>query len=104
MIKRLFDISFSMIGLIFLFPVFLITATLVFINFGSPIFFKQVRPGYQGQPFTIFKFRTMANFLDHTGNLLPDHLRLTKFGHALRSTSLDELPALLNVLLGNLKR
>ena len=96
--KRLFDIGISTVTILLLSPIMLINAILIFINFGHPILFKQVRPGKHGKPFTILKFRTMRNELDQSGQALPDAQRLTTFGKLLRSTSLDELPALWNVL------
>lgn len=100
MIKRAFDISLSLIGLIFLSPLLLIIALLVLVNLGRPIFFTQTRPGLNGKPFKMLKFRTMRNPI--AGVPLPDHQRLTKFGRLLRSTSLDELPELWNVLKGDM--
>lgn len=73
-------------------------ALLVRIRYGAPVFFRQVRPGLNGKPFAMYKFRTMTNERDGDGNLLPDDQRLTSFGRFLRSTSLDELPELINVL------
>jgi lipopolysaccharide/colanic/teichoic acid biosynthesis glycosyltransferase len=102
MIKRVFDILISIIGLTFLFPIIAITAFLVFLNFGLPILFKQKRPGYKGVPFVMYKFRSMTSGLDKNSNLLPDIQRVTKFGSILRSFSLDELPALWNVLTGDM--
>jgi lipopolysaccharide/colanic/teichoic acid biosynthesis glycosyltransferase len=100
--KRLFDVLASGLGLIVLSPVFLLIATLVWMQLGRPLFFTQVRPGYKEKPFKIFKFRTMLiqNTLD--GNPLHDEERLTKFGRFLRSSSLDELPELWNVFLGEM--
>ena len=100
--KRLFDIVAALIGLIILSPVILLTAILVRIFFGTPILFRQQRPGYKGCPFLICKFRTMTNRLSADGNLLPDSKRLTPFGHFLRSLSLDELPELFNILRGEM--
>jgi len=102
MIKRVFDILISIIGLTFLFPIIAITAFFVFLNFGLPILFKQKRPGYKGVPFVMYKFRSMTSDLDKNSNLLPDIQRVTKFGSILRSFSLDELPALWNVLTGDM--
>lgn len=101
-IKRVFDIVFSLFALILLSPVLLILAVLIKLNLGSPILFKQQRPGLHGKVFTIYKFRTMTDEKDETGELLDDHLRLTKFGRFLRSTSMDELPELLNILKGDM--
>ena len=83
-------------------PIILITAALVFVSFGNPIIFSQTRPGYLGRPFKIYKFRTMNNCMDLDGQLLPDHERLTGLGKILRACSLDELPGLWNVLLGQM--
>lgn len=100
--KRLFDIICSLLALIVLSPVLLITALLVRIKLGSPVIFKQKRPGLNEKIFTLYKFRTMTTQKDDQGNLLPDEIRLTKFGKMLRSTSLDELPELWNILKGNM--
>ena len=88
--------------MIVLSPIIAIVSLLVAINLGTPILFKQLRPGYKGKPFYIYKFRTMREAFDTKGNLLPDHQRLTTFGRFLRSSSLDELPELWNVLKGNM--
>ena len=101
-IKRPMDFILSLIAIIFLSPVFLITAILVKIKLGGPILFKQERPGLNNKIFTMYKFRTMTDEKDRHGNLLPDHLRLTRFGKILRSTSLDELPELFNILKGDM--
>ena len=100
--KRLFDLIAALIGLSILSPIILLTAILVRIFLGSPILFRQQRPGYKGHPFFIYKFRTMTNRLDPDGNLLPDSERLIPFGHFLRSLSLDELPELFNILRGEM--
>ncbi len=100
--KRLFDILAALIGLIILSPVILLTAILVRIFLGTPILFRQQRPGYMGHPFFIYKFRTMMNRLSPNGNLPPDSERLTPFGRFLRSLSLDELPELYNILRGEM--
>lgn len=102
MVKRLFDIIISTLLLVILSPVILILAILVRFTLGSPVLFKQVRPGLHGRPFTMYKFRTMTDARDEHGNLLPDERRLTKLGWFLRSTSLDELPELFNVLKGDM--
>ena len=102
MIKRIFDITLTLIGALFLFPVFLLTALMVKIKLGAPLFFKQVRPGLNGNLFNMYKFRSMTNECDKDGNLLIDEVRLTKFSKFLRSTSLDELPGLWNVLKGDM--
>ena len=101
-LKRLIDIILSSIGLFFCFPLFLYLYIQINKNLGSPIVFKQIRPGLDGKPFTMFKFRTMRDAIDASGNLLPDAERLTPFGQKLRSTSLDELPELWNVLKGDM--
>jgi len=101
-IKRIFDITLTLIGALFLFPVFLLTALMVKIKLGAPLFFKQVRPGLNGNLFNMYKLRSMTNECDKDGNLLIDEVRLTKFGKFLRSTSLDELPGLWNVLKGDM--
>ena len=90
--KRLFDIIASASGLIILSPVFLILAYLIRKNLGSPVFFIQERPGKDGKPFKMIKFRSMRDAIDKDGNPLPDSERLTDFGKKLRATSLDELP------------
>ena len=102
MIKRLVDVIFLLLGALFLFPVFSLTALMVKIKLGAPLFFKQVRPGLNGNLFNMYKFRSMTNECDKDGNLLIDEARLTKFGKFLRSTSLDELPGLWNVLKGDM--
>lgn len=100
--KRLFDVVLAFIGLILLSPVLLIVSLLVRVKLGGPVFFTQVRPGLNGKPFKMIKFRTMKNSVDKSGNLLPDTERMTDFGRLLRSTSLDELPELWNVLKGDM--
>ena len=97
-VKRILDILISLVGLIILSPVFLIVAILVKIKLGSPIFFKQERPGKDEKIFKLYKFRSMSDKKDENGKLLPDKERLTKFGKILRSTSLDELPELFNLI------
>lgn len=100
--KRLFDIVLSMLGLILLSPVFCIVAWQVHKRLGSPVLFQQTRPGLHGKHFRMFKFRTMRDAFDINGVALPDSERLTGFGEFLRSTSLDELPGLWNVLKGEM--
>ena len=100
--KRLFDIIASASGLIFLSPVFLILAYLIRKNLGTPVFFTQDRPGKDGKPFKMIKFRSMRDAVDKDGNPLPDSERLTPFGKKLRAASLDELPELWNVLKGDM--
>lgn len=102
MIKRLIDITASGAALVALSPVLAVTAYKVKKNLGSPVLFKQTRPGLDGKPFEMIKFRTMKDATDKQGNLLPDSERLTPFGQKLRSTSLDELPELWNVLKGDM--
>lgn len=100
--KRVFDIAVSMIGIILLIPVYAVLAFLVYYKLGLPILFTQKRPGLDGKPFTMYKFRSMTNEKDDRGNLLDNEARLTPFGKKLRSTSLDELPELINVLKGDM--
>lgn len=100
MLKKLFDFTASLIGLILISPLFLLLMFLVRLKMGSPVFFTQVRPGKDGEPFKMIKFRSMTNEKDQNGDLLPNDKRLTSFGKFLRSTSLDELPELINVLKG----
>ena len=101
-IKRSLDFVCALGGIIVLSPVLLITAGLVKLKLGSPVIFKQERPGLYGKPFLLYKFRTMTDQKDEEGNLLSDDIRLTKFGKWLRSTSLDELPELFNILKGDM--
>jgi len=98
MLKRIFDIICSLVGLILLSPIIIILAILLRIYLGTPVIFQQIRPGLKGKPFTLFKFRTMSNNTDEEGKLFPDANRISRIGHLLRSTSLDELPTLWNVL------
>ena len=100
--KRLFDLTFALIALVILSPIILVTAILVRIFLGTPVLFKQQRPGYKGRPFFIYKFRSMTNRLSPDGSLLPDAERLTRFGRLLRSLSLDELPELFNIVRGEM--
>jgi lipopolysaccharide/colanic/teichoic acid biosynthesis glycosyltransferase len=100
--KRVLDIFASGLGLLVLSPLFIMIGILVWIKLGRPIFFTQIRPGSNAKPFTMVKFRTMKYIIDSNGKLLPDELRLTKLGKFLRSTSLDELPELWNVLKGDM--
>ncbi len=100
--KRLFDILASLCALFVFWPVALIIALQVHRKLGSPVIFKQIRPGKDGKPFEMFKFRTMRDAVDADGNPLPDAERMTSFGSFLRSSSLDELPGLWNVLKGDM--
>lgn len=101
-VKRAFDLCSSLALFIVISPFFLILALLVRINLGSPIFFRQTRAGKDMKNFSIMKFRTMTNAKDEDGNLLPDEERFTKFGRWLRSSSLDELPELFNIINGDM--
>ena len=101
-IKRVFDLFLVLLSLPLILPIYLLLMLLVLAKFSFPILFKQSRPGLQGKIFKIYKFRSMTSELDKEGILLPDKLRLTKFGKLLRSTSLDELPSLWNVLKGDM--
>lgn len=101
-IKRLLDIILSLSGIIVLSPVMLVTAFLVRVKLGSPVVFRQKRPGKDEKIFEMYKFRSMSDAMDAEGNLLPDEVRLTKFGKKLRATSLDELPELFNILKGDM--
>ncbi|WP_308216593.1 sugar transferase [Pseudalkalibacillus decolorationis] len=101
-IKRPMDFILALIAIIAFCPVLLIVAILIKVKLGSPVLFKQNRPGLNEKIFTIYKFRTMTDEKDHTGELLPDSVRLTSFGKFLRSTTLDELPELFNILKGDM--
>ena len=100
--KRSFDILLSLLVLIILSPIMLIVAILIRVNLGGPVLFSQNRPGLNGKVFKMTKFRTMSDKKDESGQLLPDDQRLTKFGLFLRSSSLDELPGIINVLKGDM--
>ncbi len=102
MLKRFFDLIVSAFALLVLSPVIAIVAWQISRKLGSPVLFRQVRPGLNGKPFTMVKFRTMRDAVDKNGNPLPDSERMTPFGNFLRSTSLDELPELWNVLKGDM--
>lgn len=102
MFKRFFDGILAALALLMLVPVMLVTALLVRRYLGSPVLFSQTRPGFKGKPFQVYKFRTMTDARDSDGNLLSDDVRLTPFGLFLRSSSLDELPQLFNVLKGDI--
>jgi len=101
-IKRPMDFMLSLIAIIVLSPILLVVAILVRTKLGSPVLFKQKRPGLNEEIFMMYKFRTMTDEKDDKGKLLPDSVRLTKFGRLLRSTSLDELPELINILKGDM--
>ncbi|WP_106427135.1 sugar transferase [Vibrio lentus] len=102
MIKRTLDVVFSLIALVIFLPILIIVAIKVAKNLGQPVLFKQLRPGLNGKPFNMLKFRSMKDAADKDGNPLPDEERLTAFGLKLRSTSLDELPGLISVLKGDM--
>ncbi|ANE46250.1 hypothetical protein SY83_08160 [Paenibacillus swuensis] len=102
MIKRGLDVVFAAVGLLVLWPLLLISAILIRRHMGSPILFRQVRPGLHGKGFTMYKFRTMRDELDGDGMPLSDYLRLTHLGKVLRRTSIDELPQLVNILKGDM--
>lgn len=101
-VKRLLDFILSLIASIILSPVMLVVAVLVRVKLGSPVLFKQQRPGKNEKIFNMYKFRTMTDERNENGELLPDEVRLTKFGKTLRSTSLDELPELFNIVKGDM--
>lgn len=100
--KRVIDIIVSGIGMIILFPLMIVIALLVRIKLGSPVVYKQLRPGYKERIFCLYKFRTMSNEKDELGNLLPDEKRIGEFGTFLRKCSLDELPQLWNIFKGDM--
>ncbi|PMQ01792.1 MAG: UDP-galactose phosphate transferase [Dictyoglomus sp. NZ13-RE01] len=101
-LKRVIDIIGALAGLIISAPLMFFVSFIIYLTMGRPIFFKQVRPGLNGKPFVIYKFRTMLDLRDENGNLLPDEKRLTTIGKFLRSTTLDELPEFWNVLKGDM--
>jgi len=101
-IKRLFDLTIAVPSVIVLSPVLALIGILVRMKIGSPVVFRQVRPGLYGRPFVIYKFRTMTDKWDEAGNLLPDGERLARLGRFLRKTSMDELPELFNVIKGDM--
>lgn len=101
-IKRLLDILISLCGIIILSPIYVMVWILVRVKLGSPVLFTQERPGKNGKIFKLYKFRSMTSERDETGELLPDEVRLTKFGRILRATSLDELPELFTILKGDM--
>ena len=100
--KRFADLFLAVIILLLLLPVFIVLSILVKTKLGSPILFTQIRPGINGKPFKLLKFRSMTDSVDDNGLLLPDEKRLTSFGKALRASSLDELPSLVNVIKGDM--
>ena len=101
-IKRLMDVVCALLAITVFSPIYILVAVLVRVKLGSPIIFKQARPGLNEKIFTLYKFRTMTDKKDENGNLLPDDVRLTKFGRLLRKTSLDELPEAFNILKGDM--
>ena len=100
--KRLLDVIAASVALIVLSPLLLVLALLVLAEFGPPVIFQQLRPGYKGRPFSIYKFRTMTEDRDSRGRPLSDSVRLTRLGRLMRSLSLDELPELFNILRGDM--
>jgi lipopolysaccharide/colanic/teichoic acid biosynthesis glycosyltransferase len=102
MIKLLFDYCLGWVGLILLSPLLLAISWFVAVNMGRPVFYIQRRPGIDGRPFRLYKFRTMTNERDHHGRLMPDAQRMTRFGSILRQTSMDELPELFNICNGDM--
>jgi sugar transferase EpsL len=100
--KRIFDLAITLPGMLIILPLMVIISVFVFLFLGTPVFFLQKRPGYKGRPFTTYKFRTMTNRKGPDGKFLPDAQRLTGFGRFLRSTSLDDLPQLWNVVHGDM--
>jgi len=102
MIKRTMDLAIALVALMFLFPVMMAVACLVRLKFGTPVLFYQQRPGLNGKPFKMIKFRTMTDAVDARGVPLPDECRMTPLGSLLRVTSLDELPELFNVIKGDM--
>lgn len=101
-VKRIFDLAIALVAFLFLSPLLLVIFALVRLFLGSPVLFTQKRPGLHGIPFTMYKFRTMTDARNGSGELQPDHLRLTALGRFLRASSLDELPELVNVLKGEM--
>ena len=100
--KRFLDLSVSLILIFCLMPVIFIISCLILITMGPPVFFSQLRPGFKNKPFKLYKFRSMKDIYDDKGKLLPDQQRLTLLGKILRSTSLDELPEIINVIKGDM--
>ena len=101
-LKRQMDFILSLLAIIVLSPLLMVVAILVRLKLGSPVLFKQIRPGLNEKIFTMYKFRSMTDAIDENGELLPDSVRLTKFGRLLRTTSVDELPELFNILKGDM--
>ena len=99
---RIIELFVTIAGLLLIWPLLFLLALFVWLKLGSPVLFRQIRPGYHGKPFMMYKFRTMTDTRDAEGNLLPDVDRLPPFGRFLRSSSLDELPELINVLKGDM--
>lgn len=100
--KRIFDLVLTLPGLVILSPLFLVTTLFILVRMGRPVLFRQTRPGYKGKLFVIYKFRSMTNDVDAEGDLLPDRKRISRLGKFLRSTSIDELPELFNILRGEM--
>ena len=100
--KRIFDFSITLLALLFIWPILLLIYICLRFSIGTPVLFKQIRPGFMGKPFVNYKFRTMTEQRDANGNLLPDEQRITNVGRILRSLSLDELPEIFNVLKGDM--
>jgi sugar transferase EpsL len=100
--KRIFDFILATTGILVLSPLFLLIAVAIWLQYGTPVIFRQKRPGYQGKPFFIYKFRTMTEERDLQNHILPDDLRITRLGRFLRISSLDELPELINVIRGEM--
>ena len=100
--KRMLDTVIALVAFVILFPLLLVIGLMVYFKLGSPILFTQKRPGKEGKIFKLYKFRSMTDETDEMGNLLPDSVRLTPFGKLLRSTSMDELPELWNILIGDM--
>lgn len=100
--KRIFDLIFATVGILVLSPLFLLIAVAIWMQYGPPVIFRQKRPGYQGKPFFIYKFRTMTEERDLKNQILPDDMRITRLGRFFRMTSLDELPELINVIRGEM--
>jgi sugar transferase EpsL len=101
-VKRAFDLMVALVAVVLLSPLLVVVAVLVLIDLGPPILFRQIRPGRDGQPFTILKFRTMRDDRDESGQMLPERQRLSRLGRFLRRTSMDELPELVNVIRGDM--